>query len=102
MKETEELSKQIAAMRLELNNLHTLADAINKRIHKIDYAYPEDLTKMYGFSGDYMYYIGVGSGRIYRKPIDNDIVVLIARFDHLEYKDIRRINNYFMTGAKKL
>ena len=92
----EEYKLEIENLTKEINNLKMLVKNISDNISRIDKTYLNDLTNLYGFNSQSMYYIGVGSGRIYHKPVDDEIVSLISRLDELDWKQIQKINQYFM------
>jgi len=89
------IQEKIDKLNNEVKELQQITAKINSSVRSIDSA-NYDLTKMYGFSGDKMYYIGVGSGRIYQKPVNDEIVSLIENISRADWKTIQKINQHFM------
>jgi len=99
----EQLTAQIIAYEEKLLIFKTEFDkliAVGKKLNGIattaDNILSLDLKKHYGFSGENMFYIGTGSGRIYTKPVNDKIVNLIANLGNLEEMEVRELNTYFM------
>ncbi len=96
------LSKNVKELQIEYDKIHhqytDLANntkIIKKSISTIDTLFA-DITTRYGFNGEFMYYIGAGSGHIYKKPINDHIIDLIQRIQELNWEDIQKINQHFM------
>jgi len=92
-----EIKKGIEAALKNLTEITETYNLINKNIKNLDQLFVKDITDRYGFNAQYMYYIGAASGRIYRKPINTEIADLISRIDTLTWRDIQKINQYFMS-----
>lgn len=90
------IHKEIEAAKKQLAELQETAKIINKNIKDIDSLFVKDLTDRYGFNGEFMYYVGSVSSRIYQKPVNTEIVELIKRIEVLNWRDIQRINRHFM------
>lgn len=69
-------------------------------INDADKLFVKDLTSRYGFTEDhkYMYYIGAGSGRIFRAKANDEIIELIQNIENLDWRDILKINQYFINN----
>jgi len=48
-----------------------------------------------------MFYIGVASGRVYRRPINKKIVEKIEHSKEMDWKEIGEIGDYFLYGKIK-
>jgi len=95
-KKLEELNSNILTAEKKLEELNSIAVKAQKMIKNIDCLFTLDLSKRYGFDQNNMYYIGTASNRIYKKPIDEEIVGLISRIDILDWREIQKINQHFM------
>lgn len=91
-----ELNSNIQTAEKKLEELNSIAVKTQKMIRNIDSLFTLDLCKRYGFDKDNMYYIGTASNRIYKKPIAEEIVALIAKIDVLNWREIQSINKHFM------
>ena len=90
------LRNEIKSLESEVKLINKKAIKANKRLENADNLYVFDLCRRYGFKEDKMYYIGAATNRIYIAPINEDILNLISNIDNLNWKDIQKINQYFM------
>jgi len=96
------LGKTIDELNNKLKRADEVLSEVNKKIRNIDFLTSEiDIEKRFGFDGDKVYYIGVGSGRIYRKPINEDILNKIENVKNLTWKEIGEMGDYFMDKKNK-
>ena len=77
----------------------SLVEMYRYKLWKVDRKFSTNIGSLYGFSQDKMYYIGVASGRIYTKPINDSIVEKIKRLDSLTWKEVGELSDYFTRGA---
>ena len=90
------LRNEIKSLESEIKLIHKKSIKANKLLEKADNLYVSDLCKRYGFKGDKMYYIGAATNRIYVAPINEEILNLLPNIDNLNWKEIQKINQYFM------
>ena len=91
------LGKTIDELNDKLKRADEILSEVNKKIRNIDFLTKEiDIEKRFGFDGDKVYYIGVGSGRIYKKPINDEILKKIENVKNLTWKEIGEMGDYFM------
>jgi len=50
----------------------------------------------FGYIGNRMFYIGVGSGRVFTAPINDDIVKKVKKIDKLPWREVVAVSDYFM------
>ena len=79
------IEKVAARVRTNLNDFDALTSNCN-------------FMNRYGFDGDEMFYVGVASGRVYRRPINKKIVEKIERAKEMDWKEIGEIGDYFLYG----
>lgn len=95
-KSLKNLEERFEQLEKRAEQLEIYVKKINKIITDIDKTYLHDVSKMYGFNEKNMFYIGVASGKIYKKPINEKIMNMISNIHKLEWQDIVKINQYFM------
>ncbi len=93
------LSRQADELDNKIRDIEKVAARVRKNLNEFDALTSKcDLMNRYGFDGDKMFYIGVASGRIYRRPINKSIVEKIERAKEANWKEIGEIGDYFLYG----
>lgn len=90
------MEKKTQTLEERYDHLEKVAETLQNKIRNIDFHFIDQTTKRYGFDKEKVYYIGVGSGQIYKKPIRADIVGMIENYRNLKYNEIAELNRYFM------
>ena len=86
-----------------LNTMHLKEkESLLRIVTEADNLFVKDLSKRYGFTDNYMYYIGVGSGRMFKAKTNDEILELIQNIDKLDWRGIQKINKYFIKNTKTL
>lgn len=107
MKELVELERKVAFLQDTLikakarfkafQKLHVAEkESLTQLISEADRLFVKDITNRYGFTEKYMYYIGAGSGRLFKAKTDDEILQLIQNIDQLDWRGIQKINQYFI------
>lgn len=94
----EQLECKVCELKKEVKALESLAKGINGKLSRLDTV--GDISKNYGLDGDTMYYIGTGTGRVYKKPINAEILEKISKVKRTNIDLIREINLYFIGEQK--
>lgn len=101
-----EAEKIIADLKMELVGVEKKARQVEKAslevtraMNLVDRAQLQDLSKLYGFDGEKMYYIGVASGRMYTCKADEHTMKQILNFKNLTWQEIQQINERFMKNV---
>lgn len=55
-----------------------------------------NIPEVFFYSEDKMYYIGMGSGRLFEKPYNEKIVSQIKRLKRLKWKEIGELTDHFL------
>ena len=55
-----------------------------------------NIPEVFFYSEDKMYYIGMGSGRLFEKPYNKDIVKQIKNLKRLKWQEIGELTDYFI------
>lgn len=94
-KTLESLVARIEELEKKVTELNKLTQKIDKTIAKID-AGASAIGARYGFDKDMAFYVGVGSGRVYRTKITKRLVDMIERVNKLAPDEICELNKLFM------
>ena len=86
----------IAKLETRIEEITKIQNKVIAKARKMDSLYSLDISKQYGFDGENMYYIGVASGRVYKKPTNEKILALINNIKGCSNEHIREINCHFM------
>ena len=93
------LTKQADELNEKIKEFDKVATRVRKNLNDFDALTSKcDFMSRYGFDGDEMFYIGVASGRVYRRPINKKIVEKIERSKEMDWKEIGEIGDYFLYG----
>ena len=93
------LSKQADELDKKIRDIEKIAVRVRKNLNDFDALTSNcNFMNRYGFDGDEMFYIGVASGRVYRRPINKSIVEKIERAKEANWKEIGEIGDYFLYG----
>lgn len=93
------LSRQADELDKKIRDIKKVAARVRKNLNDFDALTSKcDFMSRYGFDGDEMFYIGVASGRVYRRPINKKIVEKIERAKKMDWKEIGEIGDYFLYG----
>jgi hypothetical protein len=93
------LSKQADELDKKIRDIEKVAVRVRKNLNDFDALTSNcNFMNRYGFDGDEMFYIGVASGRIYRRPINKSIIEKIERAKEANWKEIGEIGDYFLYG----
>jgi len=93
------LSRQADELDKKIRDIEKVAARVRKNLNDFDALTSKcDFMSRYGFDGDEMFYIGVASGRVYRRPINKKIVEKIERSKEMDWKEIGEIGDYFLYG----
>ena len=55
-----------------------------------------NIPEVFFYSEDKMYYIGMGSGRLFEKPYNEKVVNQIKRLKRLKWKEIGELTDHFL------
>jgi len=86
--------EEIEQLEKKVDELNNLVRTLTNKLNRMDLM--PDARKHYGIDGKEMYYIGVATGRVYRKPINKEILLAFENIQVLKPEDTRKINKYFM------
>jgi hypothetical protein len=93
------LSKQADELDKKIRDIEKVAVRVRKNLNDFDALTSKcNFMNRYGFDGDEMFYIGVASGRVYRRPINKKIVEKIEHSKEMDWKEIGEIGDYFLYG----
>ena len=93
------LTKQANELNEKIKEFDKVATRVRKNLNDFDALTSKcNFMSRYGFDGDEMFYIGVASGRVYRRPINKKIVEKIERVKEMDWKEIGEIGDYFLYG----
>lgn len=93
------LSKQADELDKKIRDIEKVTARVRKNLNDFDALTSNcNFMNRYGFDGDKMFYIGVASGRIYRRPINKSIIEKIERAKEANWKEIGEIGDYFLYG----
>ena len=93
------LSRQADELDKKIRDIEKVAARVRKNLNDFDALTSKcNFMNRYGFDGDEMFYIGVASGRVYRRPINKKIVEKIERSKKKDWKEIGEIGDYFLYG----
>lgn len=93
------LSKQADELDKKIRDIEKVTARVRKNLNDFDALTSKcDFMNRYGFDGDEMFYIGVASGRVYRRPINKKIVEKIEHSKEMDWKEIGEIGDYFLYG----
>lgn len=93
------LTKQADELDKKIRDIEKVAARVRKNLNDFDALTSKcDFMNRYGFDGDEMFYIGVASGRVYRRPINKKIVEKIEHSKEMDWKEIGEIGDYFLYG----
>ena len=96
------LSKQIDILDEKIKEVDNVIARVKKVTREFDILTSNfNIINRYGFDENEMFYIGVASGRIYRRPINETIVAKIENIKKLNWREIGEIGDYFMYGKIK-
>jgi hypothetical protein len=93
------LTKQADELDKKIRDIEKVAVRVRKNLNDFDALTSNcNFMNRYGFDGDEMFYIGVASGRVYRRPINKKIVEKIEHSKEMDWKEIGEIGDYFLYG----
>jgi len=93
------LTKQANELNEKIKEFDKVATRVRKNLNDFDALTSNcNFMSRYGFDGDEMFYIGVASGRVYRRPINKKIVEKIEHSKEMDWKEIGEIGDYFLYG----
>lgn len=93
------LTKQADELDKKIRDIEKVAARVRKNLNDFDALTSKcNFMNRYGFDGDEMFYIGVASGRVYRRPINKKIVEKIEHSKEMDWKEIGEIGDYFLYG----
>ncbi len=93
------LSRQADELDKKIRDIEKVAARVRKNLNDFDALTSKcNFMSRYGFDGDEMFYIGVASGRVYRRPINKKIVEKIEHSKEMDWKEIGEIGDYFLYG----
>ena len=96
------LTKQANELNEKIKEFDKVATRVRKNLNDFDALTSNcNFMSRYGFDGDEMFYIGVASGRVYRRPINKKIVEKIEHSKEMDWKEIGEIGDYFLYGKIK-
>lgn len=96
------LSRQADELDKKIRDIEKVAVRVRKNLNDFDALTSNcNFMSRYGFDSDEMFYIGVASGRVYRRPINKKIVEKIERAKEMDWKEIGEIGDYFLYGKIK-
>jgi len=96
------LTKQANELNEKIKEFDKVATRVRKNLNDFDALTSNcNFMSRYGFDGDEMFYIGVASGRVYRRPINKKIVEKIEHSKEINWKEIGEIGDYFLYGKIK-
>ena len=96
------LSRQADELDKKIRDIEKVAARVRKNLNDFDALTSNcNFMNRYGFDGDEMFYVGVASGRVYRRPINKKIVEKIERAKEMDWKEIGEIGDYFLYGKIK-
>ena len=96
------LTKQANELNEKIKEFDKVATRVRKNLNDFDALTSNcNFMNRYGFDGDEMFYIGVASGRVYRRPINKKIVEKIEHSKEMNWKEIGEIGDYFLYGKIK-
>jgi len=96
------LTKQADELNEKIKEFDKVATRVRKNLNDFDALTSNcNFMNRYGFDGDEMFYVGVASGRVYRRPINKKIVEKIERAKEMDWKEIGEIGDYFLYGKIK-
>ena len=93
------LTKQANELNEKIKEFDKVATRVRKNLNDFDALTSNcNFMSRYGFDGDEMFYIGVASGRVYRRPVNKSIIEKIERAKEANWKEIGEIGDYFLYG----
>ena len=93
------LNDLINQLKSELDKSPNIDESISDILKIIPDKSPEkrNIPEVFFYSDDKMYYIGMGSGRLFEKPYDENIVKQIKNLKRLKWQEIGELTDYFLT-----
>jgi len=92
------LNDLINQLKSELDKSPNIDESISDILKIIPDKSPEkrNIPEVFFYSDDKMYYIGMGSGRLFEKPYNENVVNQIKRLKRLKLTEIVELSEYFL------
>ncbi len=91
-----DLKRELVGAKKRARQVEKASLEVTRAMNMVDRAQLLDISKVYGFDGEKMYYIGVASGRMYTCKADEHTMKQILNFKNLTWQEIQQINERFM------